>query len=260
MNEYDTTIDHHESDLVGAYVLDALEESERDSFEIHLIDCATCRMEVVDLMQVVDVLPLAVEPVEPPAEVKSRLLEAVASDSVVRPSLMSIPGSAPAPRRRRSINPYVSVLGLAAAVVIAALGFWNVQLQGQVSHEKMNAAYARDVSHAILNGATVAALSPTQAGASTQAALVQPKNGGSPFLLIGNMPSAPKNKVYELWYLRGSKPYRVKVFNPSGTGTSVVPLSTPATTYGVAAITVENGPNGSAKPTTSPIMAGKLRA
>jgi anti-sigma factor RsiW len=260
VNDHVDQTDHTESDLVGAYVLDALEESERDAFEAHLVTCAPCRAEVADLLEVVDVLPLAVEPVEPSEHVKTRLLDAIAQEANPRPALRVMPGEAPAPAWRRGVRRYEAALVLAAAVVIAALGVWNVQLQHQLTTEKQRAAYGQDVSHALLNGASVAALSPARAGTAARAALVQPKNGAAPYLLIGNMPSAPTNKVYELWYLRGSTPYRVRVFNSSSTDTAVVPLPTAATSYGVAAITIENGPNGSDRPTTTPILSGKLPA
>ena len=62
--------DHtHDSDLVGPYVLDALEPDEREAFDVHLKTCASCRAEVAQLSQVVNVLPLTCDSVEPPSTV-----------------------------------------------------------------------------------------------------------------------------------------------------------------------------------------------
>jgi anti-sigma factor RsiW len=260
LNEHDTQTDHGESELVGAYVLDALEESERDAFEAHLLSCIPCRSEVEDLLQVVEVLPLAVERAEPSDALKTRLFDAVAEESATGPRLIVPRGAVPTSGWRRGIRRYETILVLAAAVVIAALGAWNVHLQNQVSAEKRTAASGQAVSRALLSGASVSTLAPTGTGTVARAALVQPKNGAASYLLIGDLPAAPKHKVYELWYLRGTTPYRVTVFNSSSSAPTVVPLPTATNSYGEAAITVENGPNGSDRPTSAPIMTGKLSA
>jgi hypothetical protein len=87
---------------------------------------------------------------------------------------------------------------------------------------------------------------------------VQPKDGGSPYLLVGNLPSVPGNKVFELWYIHGVSPKPVKVFRYSGSAPAIVPVSQAAVSNIVGAITIEPGPNGSKAPTTKPIVAGKI--
>jgi anti-sigma-K factor RskA len=257
--------DHQENELVGAYVLDALEPVERTSFETHLATCTHCQSEVAELLPVVDVLPLAADVVEPSPELKTRILDAITHDLSQRPTLTAIPGGAPlGPRRRRgfyrSISRYEAITGLAAAVIIAGLGIWNVGLQNQINHQKQSVAYDQDINSAILNGASVSQLPATSTGSAAQAALVQPHNGGTPYLLVGNMPKNPGNKVYELWYVRGKTPHPITVFNYSGNQPAVVPLSVPTTSYAAAAITLEPGPHGSKRPTTRQIVAGKLSA
>jgi putative zinc finger protein len=62
---------------LGAYVLGALDEQERDRVDVHLADCAECRAELESLMPLGsylvrlstdDVLALEPEPARPPAE------------------------------------------------------------------------------------------------------------------------------------------------------------------------------------------------
>lgn len=59
--------------LSGAYVLDALSETERHDFEMHLDRCATCREEVASLREVT---PLLAETVaaEPPPALRANIL------------------------------------------------------------------------------------------------------------------------------------------------------------------------------------------
>lgn len=260
-----TTQDHLEGELVGAYVLDALEPAERTAFEAHLALCPDCQAEVAELLPVVDVLPLAVDQVQPPPEIKTRLLDAIASEGAPsverqRPQLTALPGGAAVERRQPLFRRSEALVGLAAAVVIAGLGVWNVKLQSQIDSQKQSVAYEQGITQALLTGASVSQLAPTRSGSGAQAALVQPKNGASPYLLMGNMPATPSGKVYELWYIRGTTPYPISTFSYAGSGTAVVPVSTPATSYGVAAITLEKGPHGAKKPTTKPLVAGKLGA
>ncbi len=256
MNDHD---DLFSLDL-GAYVLDALEPSERVSFESHLRNCAKCQAEVAELLPVVDLLPLAVDAVEPPQELKARLMSAIADDRSEKPALVPLTGGAPPRRSRPLLSRGEALLGLVAAVIIAALGIWNHQLQNQIDSQKQSIAYQQDVNRAILSGASVAQLAATSAGSAAQATMVQPKDGGSPYLLVGNLPAAPNNKVYELWYIRGATPHAVKVFHYSGSSPSIVPIAQPIASHTVAAITIEPGPQGSKAPTTKPIVAGKLNA
>lgn len=251
----------HDNDSAGAYVLDALEPEERVSFESHLRTCESCRLEVAELRAVVDVLPLAVDTVEPPSALKGRIIDAITDEGQARPVLTALPGGVPARERvrRPRITRFEAALGLVAAVIIAGLGIWNAQLQNQINGQKNGVAYQQNINRAILSGAAVTQLAATT-HSSAQAALVQPKNGGSPYLIVGNLPPTPSNKVYELWYMRGSSPTGVKVFTYSGSEAVVVPLTKPTTSYTNAAITLERGPNGSPKPTTSPIVLGTLHA
>lgn len=99
---------HH--DDVGAYLLGALNDLERRSFERHLRDCDECREELERLRPAVEALPGSVKQLEPPPGLKKRLM------AEVEP-----------PRRA----PNRSLLAAAAALVIAlAVAFGFSQLGG----------------------------------------------------------------------------------------------------------------------------------
>ena len=63
------------SDDIPAYMLGALEPAEALELERHLADCERCRADIRWLAPAVQVLPEAVERVEPPRELRSRLVE-----------------------------------------------------------------------------------------------------------------------------------------------------------------------------------------
>lgn len=64
-------------DLVGAFVLDALDDEERAAFEVHLAGCDRCRAEAASLAEAASFLGEGVA-TEPPTELRARVLDAVA--------------------------------------------------------------------------------------------------------------------------------------------------------------------------------------
>ncbi|MBW3547037.1 MAG: zf-HC2 domain-containing protein [Actinobacteria bacterium] len=60
--------------LLGAYVLDAVDEAERQQVEAHLEGCAACRRELARLREAADMLP---SPSRPPEELWRRIVAEV---------------------------------------------------------------------------------------------------------------------------------------------------------------------------------------
>ncbi|MEA2418245.1 MAG: hypothetical protein QOE60_451, partial [Thermoleophilaceae bacterium] len=120
-----TTGDHTTyKDEVGAYLLGALSDAERDSFEAHLASCPECRDELERLRPAADLLPRSVEQVEPPPSLKRSLMKVVESEA--RERAVAGDGNAPGRPARRSLGERLrGLLGpirpavAAAAVVLA---------------------------------------------------------------------------------------------------------------------------------------------
>jgi anti-sigma factor RsiW len=72
--------EHYENEL-AAYMLGALEPHELGAFEAHLEDCERCQSRARWLGASVDVLPSAVEQVEPPPALRARLMETVRQEA-----------------------------------------------------------------------------------------------------------------------------------------------------------------------------------
>lgn len=249
----------HDNDLVGAYVLDALEPAEARAFEAHLRTCSSCRAEVTELGQVVDVLPLALEPVEPSAALRRRIIDAVGdSTRETRPSPPSPAGtdrSGVLLRLRRQST----LMTALAAVLIAGLIVWNVTLQRQVHPQRTAATYYQLVAQARATGATLWPVAGTAHAPAASAVMVQPK-GKPAYLILQGLPATPAHKVYQLWLLRSGKPTSARVFRVSGPGSTVVRLPIAAAGYTLTAATIEPGPRGSRGPTGAVILSGKLSA
>jgi anti-sigma-K factor RskA len=246
-------------DLAGAYVLDALEPGEQRVYEAHLRTCEACKREVAELAQVVGVLPLAVELVEPPASLRDRIIAAVQDEGDARPVLTAIPGGVSVRRERRRVAPWEVIVGLAAALVLAAVGLWNVQLQHKIDQQRADITYQQAVSNALAGGASVSQLPGTAAAPGARAAMVQPKNGREAYLIVKNLPATPSHKVYQLWFVRGT-PKSAITFQYGGGGAQIYHLPMTSKGYPIAAVTVEPGPNGSPAPTGPKVIVGKLSA
>ena len=255
--------EHHpgqENEQIGAYVLDALPADEAAAFETHLLSCAACQAEVVELRAVVGILPLALDPVEPPASLRDRISRAVEDDLAGKPVLKAIPGGAPKlPRRRFPLTE--AILALAAVAVIAALGLWNVHLQSQVNQQQASVNFQKLVAAALNHRDVVYPVAPTSSASGASAYMVQPQGRQSAYLIVKDLPKPSSHKVYQLWLIRSGVPTSAGTFTYSGADPKIVPVPMPSTGFTLTAVTVENAPHGSAHgPTGAKVLAGKLGA
>ena len=101
---------------IGAYLLGALTDLERQAFERHMADCAECRDEIEQLRPAADALPRSVEQVEPPASLKTSLMEIVE-----REAREAAGGEGEQTRRRRRPGPVLPARAPAAALAAACL-------------------------------------------------------------------------------------------------------------------------------------------
>jgi len=203
-------------ELTAAYAIDALTPDEGRAYEQHLAGCERCQAELATLSQTAGSLALAVEPAEPPLELRERILAAARAE---RPNV--------APLRPR--RPYT--LAAVAAVAIAAalaLGSWALVLNSR-------------------NNGHVRALPITGAAGSV---IVQPD--GRAILVVAGLPRAPAGKTYEAWVISSGQAYPSGLFR-AGPGTQVVRLAHRVPHAARVGVTLEAVP-GAARPTSKPIV------
>jgi len=214
---------HDESlELAAAYVLGALEPAEERAVREHLATCDLPHPEFEELGSVVPSLAEALEPVEPSADLRERIIAAAARDLEVRPTTAGSPAavtampahpapapayppSAPASRdggRRRFWARPAWALAAAAAVAIAVLGVWNVRLQGDLVAAQ---AYRDQVDQVLTiarqQGSAIAILAGDQ-GQNPGLAAVGP-DGTAKMVLRGLQPTTG-SQVYEAWVIVGN--------------------------------------------------------
>ncbi len=265
------------NELAGLYVLDALQAAESEAVRAHLRDCAEAHPGFAELGGVVPALAELVQPVDAPADLKSRVMAAVAAEGApARPATasMAVPGAAasqaemdarvwepPAAELPRARRPSFLGWGMAAAavMVIAVLGAWNVVLQtraGEVDQRAQMIAQAIAVSTdpeaevAILRGT-----GPAQ-GASGFAAF---PGEGDGYIVLVDLPAAPAGQTYQAWYLVDGQATSAGLMTVGADGYAMLSGVGGQEDAQQIALTIEPA-GGVDSPSADPVVAGELSA
>lgn len=249
----------------GAYVLHALSKDENAQFEELLAESDETRAEVTELADTAVELGLSVAPVDPPASLRTSILDAIATTPQFAP-LPAVDAAdavddadaheydAPVAnlaeeraRRRWYTRPVVTLMAAAAAIALIFGGgvAVNSALQGQ--HASQNAS----------------AINQIQTASDYQRRTVQVANGGTATMiwsvslrrsaLLGtNLTKLSNDKTYELWYIGKSGPVAAGTFGADGSSTQSVVLAGKMNAGDSIGVTIEPS-GGSQKPTTKPI-------
>jgi anti-sigma factor RsiW len=229
--------DHSEyRDEIGAYLLGALTDLERQAFERHVAGCAECRDELERLRPAAYALPRSVEQVEPPPALKTSLMEVVDREARERSG-----AQAAAPQKRRRIR-LPSLTGFRPALVAGALalglvaGFGVAQLGGGED--------ARTVA------ATVDEARLPDASGSLR---IQGDGADGAILSVHGMPSLAEDEVYQAWVQRDGTVVPQPTFEVTGDGSGAVAV--PDDLSDAHAVLVTREPRGGSRaPSEQPVI------
>jgi anti-sigma-K factor RskA len=249
-------------DLKDAYVLGALPEEERLSFEDYLAAHPERQAEIDELGAVAGLLAFSPQEQEPSPELRRRVMEVVEAEAE--------------PRRVRGrstfarIGDYLSVRSLAlgaAALLVIGLLSWNVLLQGQVEDLQGRVQDAQDQVQD-LQGQVEDARDQRQLqqtptiklegswadqGANAEVASI---HENQVILVAKDMPSVPEGQTCQIWVISNDVPKPSGLFRPEGNMTAA-PITNTLKNADVIAVTVEPA-GGSKKPTSDPVLLAKL--
>jgi hypothetical protein len=230
-------------DEVGAYLLGALSDAERASFEGHLVDCADCRHEVERLRPAADLLPRSVEQVEPPPSLKRSLMEVVEREARERD------GATERRRARRPLGERLrDLLGGSLRPVMAAgvlalglvVGFGIAQLGDENGGG---------------GGRTVVATSTLPGASGSLKVQGDGQDGG--ILQVRGMPSLNAGQVYQAWVQRDGMIEPEPTFEVGANGSGAVAV--PEDLSGADAVMVTREPHGGSRaPTRKPVITVAL--
>jgi anti-sigma-K factor RskA len=245
-------------DLKDAYVLGALPEEERLSFEDYLAAHPERQAEVDELGALAGLLAFSAPEQEPSPELRSRVMEVVEAEAEPR----RIRGRSTFARVGDFLSVRNFALGAAALIVIGLLS-WNVMLQDQVQDLQGQVENAQGQVQDLQDELEVAQAQQSQTiklegswaeqGATAEVASMQ-KN--QIILVARNMPSVPEDKTCQIWVIEGDVPKPSGLFQPDGNGTAT-PITNSITKADAIAVTVERA-GGSKKPTSDPVLLAEL--
>lgn len=227
----------HYQDDIGAYLLGALNDLERQAFERHLRGCDECQEEVERLRPAAEALPGSVVQLEAPPGLKKRLMAEVEADAAVARGARPGRGGADRLRGRAGrLRLRIPRPALVAATLVLglAIGFGVAQLGGDDT---------RTVT------ATVAKAMP-QAGGTLEI------GDDRATLDLHDMPDLGTSRVYQVWYQHGERLVPTRTFEVGTSGVGRVDLP------GVGdarAVYVTREPRGGAQvPSEDPIVSVPL--
>lgn len=234
-------------ELLGAYVLDALDDAEARRMEEHLSWCSEHAAAAAELRATQSLLALTAGDVEPPPELRERIVQAVAASPSQSPA-ESRPVSGPAPAvvpiRRAPPSrwaPRRAYLAVAAALLVSlgvggVIGYWVSQNQQPLTY-----TFQGDPSRA----------------PGAEARLVYFKGRQQAVLAVSGLPRLTAGHVYELWLIKSGVPLDEGISGEPN-GKLAAQITGDLSLFDQLAITIE--PGEQPLPTTTPILIGNLRA
>jgi anti-sigma-K factor RskA len=216
-------------ELLPGYASDALEEADRCAAATHLAECRNHDVELQALRLSFAGLAATVGPVEPPAALRSRLLDAFDSELAGSPVELPLRRESQ-PSRRFSGAAFGYALAAAMLVLAVALGAWG----------------------ASRGGTEVQVVNTTDQAGSLQVVYIPSHSRG---VIDYDLASLPAGRAYQAWRLDAAG-------NPESLG--VLPGDNGSLAFeadfdegGAVALTVEPA-GGSRLPTTTPLLVTQL--
>jgi anti-sigma-K factor RskA len=229
------TIDTRDEQL-ELYILGLLDEREMEAVERLLRDDRAVRERARELREALSALAFDVEPLDPPAGLKARVMEAARAD--LAPAPISL-----AERRQGTLTRWTPWL-VAAALALALAGslIWNAQLRSDLDNQPETATYA------------VAGSGAAEGVAGT---LIVIGDEDDAILNLAGLAALPSDRAYQVWLIADDAPVPNVTFTPNAAGTATISVPGRIDDYSTLAITIEPAA-GSLAPTTAPIIFSDL--
>ncbi|MEP6478801.1 MAG: anti-sigma factor [Rhodoglobus sp.] len=246
--------------LSGAYALNALDNDERTEFEAQLGESEETRNEVTELSDTAVLLGLAVEPVEPSAELKTSIMAKLASTPQLPREVAPVRTLTPAPqieddapaaataRIRWFTRPVAALTAVAAAIAIIVGG-------GVIANSLIdNGSQVAEANQlAAINAADDFQQTVVDVDGGGSAKLVWSLELASSALIVDGLKQLPSDRTYELWYIDAAGARPAGVFSVGSDGGTWQVLDGKMAKGDTVGVTVEPR-GGSESPTTDPII------
>ena len=204
-------------EMIPARALSALDAAEERALNEHLENCDECRKELEEWQATAATLAVFADPVEPSPKVRERILSEVRKE-------LATPEVIPFRSTSRNIWRSFGSLGAMAAVVLFTaliVGLIVIWRENRAMNEEL-ARTKEFVQLATTPGAKTNELKGVDLGAGATAKFAYDKTGHA-MLMADKLPSVPRGKTYQLWFIVGKNPPMPgKTFSPDSAGNGVL--------------------------------------
>jgi anti-sigma-K factor RskA len=231
----DPATDSHEAwlDDAAAYVLAPLDAPGRARMDAHVRTCPVCTRRIDEHRRVLAALPYALPAGDLPATLRVSILERARAST--RPRRRA---SAPPPRAWAS-RLWRPMAWAAAALVIVALGLWNVELRQRLAGIGEPLEVGRLARLPV--GPVVELVGTGTPGASAR--LYVTADGRRGELAVAGLPALRSDRVYQLWFARpGERPITGGPFSVNARGEAIASVAVPLPLSEVRAIAITEEP------------------
>lgn len=250
-------------ELSAAYALGAVTPEEQQAARAHIATCAKCTRLDRQLRSVVDLLPLSVTQVSPPAALRERVLAAVQQEGRVVPIER---GTEIRARKRKPGWTGWSTRLLATAAILlllltGAMTAWNVSLQQHATSLQQQNTQLRSQVNALQNTQKtlqreIAQIYTMQGNGTAQAAtgsLVYIPQNDITLLYLHGLPRLQGKQLYQGWLIRDSKTTSIGTLTIQN-GIASLTFSGNVTGFQAAAVSLEPGPLASISAPAGPVI------
>lgn len=221
-------------ELAGAWALDALDADEARAVAAHLASCDQPHEELRAAPGAGLVLAVALDPVEPSAGLRGRIMTSI--------------GAEPAVVREPWYRAWLPrAAGFAAAAAVVALLAWNVQLRGELDTRQ-------DALERVASALSAGGPSYEVSGTAGGGLLVTGPDGP---VFVAGLPVPEGDDIYEMWLIGADGPVPAGTFRPgAGDVLIVAPLEGSLEGFETFAVTVEA--ERVTAPTGDPVLVAAL--
>lgn len=210
------------------YLNGTLSADEIQLFEQHLKTCTECQ----EIIEATGELPYLADPIEPPADMKARILSNVFEEKPEQdnPPAALDPAMSPIPLHRKKSKPNIWKPLIAAVFLASLLG--NAYAFLQLSDQD-------DAPETAIESIE---LQPNEAFAGTAtAAMIEEEGSLNLVVQADQLAELDASQVYQVWLIKDDQPIPAGAFspNPNGEGASYYQLDADSTEWDTIAITLE---------------------
>jgi len=241
---------HVQEENVGAYLLSALTEIEQRTFEQHLDDCPVCQDEVDRLRPAVHALPRSVDPVDPPARLKTSLMAAVKADATEAAGEASRHGMARRVRERiAGLNDALMGMRPGVAWVAASIVLLTGVLAGATGLYAISGVNTEEDRPQAITAKVDKTRVPNGSGS-----LVLPADARDGAVLrVHGLPTLENDSVYQVWLERRGEVISQSTFTVGEDGEGAAAVTDSLESADAVMITRERAPEAKA-PTEDSIV------